>query len=1256
MLRNTPFLITLSICLAATGFADEPNYRGVMPKVEIGAARFLEKHPQYDGRGVKVAIFDTGVDPGVVGLWTTRDGNPKVIDVIDGTNSGDVDTTTIVKVKAGNITGKTGRKLTIPAKWQNPTGEYRIGIKRAYDFFPGSLIGRLKRERRKAWDEANRQTILQWQEKIRAWEADKKPRTAEDRAYRGDLNEQLAQLKQAPRRYNEPGPLYDCVVFHDGQRWQAAVDTDEDGDMGDEKLMTNYRVGRQYATFAHNSELNFALNIYDDGDLLSIVVDSGAHGTHCAGIVAGHYPEQPGLNGIAPGAQIISVKIGDPRLGSMEVASGIERGLRAAVEHEIDIISMSYGEYAQRPNTGRLVDKFTEVVNEHGIIYVAAAGNFGPALTTTIAPGGTTTAAIGVGALISPEMMSAQYSTIKPYSGIGYTWSSRGPNFDGALGVDIMAPGGAFAAVPKWTLHKQMQMNGTSMATPNTSGGLAVLLSALKATKTKYSPHSIHRAIQNTALKKAGVDAFVGGAGLLQVDAAFGHLVKHNAASDELIRVLASVPTRNNDRGIYLRDRVESERPLSTSVQLKPLFRKDTPNTDRLSFELLLNLKATADWVEVGDRVFLQQTGRRFPVRIDPTKLEPGLHYAEVHGFDAAHPDRGPLIRFPITVIRPITLTDSTYWADTLDFKAGNVARRFIHVPENATWADITLRLMDDPEAARSRHFVMHTTQIQPRQLDRGMNQQRHITLKTDAPTHQSITVEGGHTMEVCLAQFWSSLGNSQVDVRIEFHSLRPSHSQIALNEGDDGIAVEVAADIRPETIQPKATLTRWRQLVRTRQSKVSMLSKSRDTQFNGRPTYQLVNVYEFTNANAGSVTPRFPSSDGFFYDAPGGPHIWFICDEAGRAVATNDVFPSPVRLGKGTHTLELQIRGDSEDALRKYASMPLYLERSIGAVTLPISRSRIAARQAAGGIGSVLLSRGARQSMFVSAPRAPGYARPGDVLLGTISYGSSNDQRAGSGKRPGGYPIRFTVGTGRETKPAATPPLTTKKPLSDAALHDIEFSELKRVNFEADREGFDKLANELSQIDGFTLKVLALRLERLDNVKLRKTRLPEVVKAADEILKRIDQDAIAKQFGSNVNLNDKDDAANRRRLGEQRTVLIDTLYRKGRALGYMELPDVISKHPITNPAAHDKAFEENFNQLRRWVNTTDKEYVLLHIRRDRRKNRNGAALKWLNKYIDSSEPYYWYHKKRRDVYESLGWQHLHNHESRWLVIRFPNK
>jgi tripeptidyl-peptidase-2 len=123
--------------------------RGLLPKIETGAARLLEAHSDFDGRGVVVAIFDTGVDPGAAGLQQTTDEHIKVIDLIDGTGSGDVDTSTVRTASGQRITGLTGRTLKIPNDWKNPSGDFHLGWKRAFDLYPGQLVARLKRERRK---------------------------------------------------------------------------------------------------------------------------------------------------------------------------------------------------------------------------------------------------------------------------------------------------------------------------------------------------------------------------------------------------------------------------------------------------------------------------------------------------------------------------------------------------------------------------------------------------------------------------------------------------------------------------------------------------------------------------------------------------------------------------------------------------------------------------------------------------------------------------------------------------------------------------------------------------------------------------------------------------------------------------------------------------------------------------------------------------------------------------------------------------
>ena len=44
------------------------------------------------------------------------------------------------------------RTLRLNPKWENASGEWRIGIKRAYELFPKSLVTRVKAERRKEWD------------------------------------------------------------------------------------------------------------------------------------------------------------------------------------------------------------------------------------------------------------------------------------------------------------------------------------------------------------------------------------------------------------------------------------------------------------------------------------------------------------------------------------------------------------------------------------------------------------------------------------------------------------------------------------------------------------------------------------------------------------------------------------------------------------------------------------------------------------------------------------------------------------------------------------------------------------------------------------------------------------------------------------------------------------------------------------------------------------------------------------------------
>ncbi|KAF3792614.1 hypothetical protein EJ110_NYTH11158 [Nymphaea thermarum] len=205
-----------SLCLDESTFL-----AALMPKEEIGAKRFLEAHPEYDGRGTLIAIFDSGVDPAAAGLQVTSDGKPKILDILDCTGSGDIDTSKVVKADAdGCIIGASGVKLFINQQWKNPSGEWHVGCKLIYELFTDALISRLKKERKKKWDERNQEAI----------------------------SYALKALNEFDQIYDDRGPVIDAVVWNDGDVWRVALDTqqlEEDPEFG--KLanfnpMTNFRL------------------------------------------------------------------------------------------------------------------------------------------------------------------------------------------------------------------------------------------------------------------------------------------------------------------------------------------------------------------------------------------------------------------------------------------------------------------------------------------------------------------------------------------------------------------------------------------------------------------------------------------------------------------------------------------------------------------------------------------------------------------------------------------------------------------------------------------------------------------------------------------------------------------------------------------------------------------------------------------------------------------------------------------------------
>lgn len=78
-------------------------------------------------------------------------------------------------------------------------------------------------------------------------------------------------LTTAEKKYADYGPVYDCVLFNDGIKWMACVDTTLAGDLEKCPLLGEYSITHEYAPLTKSDQLNFSINVHDDGNILELV-------------------------------------------------------------------------------------------------------------------------------------------------------------------------------------------------------------------------------------------------------------------------------------------------------------------------------------------------------------------------------------------------------------------------------------------------------------------------------------------------------------------------------------------------------------------------------------------------------------------------------------------------------------------------------------------------------------------------------------------------------------------------------------------------------------------------------------------------------------------------------------------------------------------------------------------------------------------------------------------------------------------------
>ncbi len=664
----TALLFVFSIPASADSFEDV--YEPFLSRDSIGARDFVRQHNDWDGRGrVVLAVLDTGVDMTVPGLETLPDGSPKVIEARDFSQQGDL---VLAKARRETMDGKEALRsddgwLLFPKKLPEAPidGNYWLGF--------------LKEDR---WKRSEVQDVNG----------------------NGKTDDVFAFLVVRSGSWKDPV-------------WVVYPDRDMDGSVDDEEPIHDYIKDHAVIRFggadpsAGSAALVFAPTVLFEGAApeLSLHFTDGAHGSHCAGISAGYRIHgQEGFHGIAPGARIISLKIGNNTFaGGCTTTESMKKAFEYAgewtVEHgDFVVINLSYG-IGSEMEASHDIDKFVDDVLARypRLALATSAGNSGPGLSTVGTPAGATLG-FSTAALLTTGNAKDLYG-VKLGRDRLFSFSSRGGELDKPDGV---APGCAWSTVPDWEHHQIFR--GTSMASPQVAGAMLLLASAADAKEMDITSGMLRRALRYTGRPLSDTPSVCQGGGVVDVRGAFNAL-KRFAGRDEAAKAplgfaidtaVPSQPDGSAPAAYWRAGGYAPENPLGQVFSIKAMLPKTWSADEREAFHGTYSLKSMSGWAKV-DRKSVALRGELVsPVTLtyDTSKLrEPGIHTARVVATPAKASSKRTDTAFELTstVIVPERFgRDEGYrlQREAQKLPLGELKRWFVMVPPGATTLDLRVK------------------------------------------------------------------------------------------------------------------------------------------------------------------------------------------------------------------------------------------------------------------------------------------------------------------------------------------------------------------------------------------------------------------------------------------------------------------------------------------------------------------------------------------------------------------------------------
>lgn len=599
---------------------------GLLPRSSIGADQYLAEYPTADGRGVVIGILDSGIDVGLPGFQVTTTGDRKVLDARDFSGEG-----------------------RVPLERIRPTaGTVRVG-----------------------------------NEELAGLEA---VASMASQPYYGGV---LVEHRLGDPDIDGNGSVADTfalVVARTTQGWAVFADTNRDGRLDDETPVHDYLVAGEYFGFGRRRMTLVANLDEENGEpRLDLFFDNSSHGSHVAGIAAGHGMfGVEGFDGIAPGAQLVAAKISNNLRGGITVTGSMLRAMNYVADFAQQrgrplILNMSFGVGNEQEGAAAIDSIINEFALKHpDVLFVISAGNEGPGISTIGFPGSAEFAVSacalfpGVFTGPRPEGFATDADAIAEFS-------SRGGE---VAKPDLCAPGVAFSNVPPWNAGDEISP-GTSMAAPQLSGAAALLQSAMAAAMRPARAVDLRQALVASAQDARGGMVLDMGAGIPKVRAALDWLRAGHQAGLYSIRALPDGGNTSVLDAAYRRGGLATagdtiQRFQVTSVGGQPAAR--------------FLLRSDASWLRAPASVELAGGPATVTVRYDARQLRtPGLYTGTVWAIPATDTLAGQAFRLTNTVVVPQRLEQP--FVEGRDLGPGRLRRYFFDVSESSGGFTVEMEL-----------------------------------------------------------------------------------------------------------------------------------------------------------------------------------------------------------------------------------------------------------------------------------------------------------------------------------------------------------------------------------------------------------------------------------------------------------------------------------------------------------------------------------------------------------------------------------